>query len=106
MRTFGADGQPSGNEKMKLPLANEIRARERRQWLRVSGALIAALQSGRQALPVDVSKAGEPTDSRWNDHRRRHARDDQHGRGAATFLCARESTLACLARVRHCGKFR
>ena len=27
MRTVGADGQPLGNEKMKLPLAHEISAR-------------------------------------------------------------------------------
>ena len=48
VRTVGADGQPPENEKIKLPLAHEIRARA------MARALLRGASAGLDPLPAGV----------------------------------------------------
>ena len=61
MRTFGADGPPSGNKKMKLSLAHEVRARA------MARALLrgATARLRRREAQLSQSNAGEGTVRAW-----------------------------------------
>ena len=66
VRTVGADGQPSENEKIKLPLAHEIRARA------MARALLRGASAGLGPLPAGV---------RWSSVRAQRGRGHSESMG-------------------------
>ena len=63
VRTFGADGPPSGNSKIELSLAHEVRARAMARALS-RGATARLIHCAREAQ-LSQSNAGESTVRAW-----------------------------------------